>query len=130
MPKPTKSLPAVSRRERQILDVLYALERGTAADVLERLPDPPSYSAVRATLRILEDKGHVRHVEEGNRYVYVPSVPRNQARQSAVRHLVDTFFNGSISQAVSALVDNGNKLSPDDLNELAALIERAKREGR
>ena len=125
-----KQIPAVSRRERQILDVLYALEKGTASDVLERLPDPPSYSAVRATLRILEDKGHVRHVEEGNKYIYVPTVPRNQARQSAVRHLVDTFFDGSVSQAVTALVDNGNKLSAEELAELSALIERAKREGR
>jgi predicted transcriptional regulator len=130
MGRALKQIPAVSRRERQILDVLYAIERGTAAEVLERIPDPPSYSAVRATLRILEDKGHVRHVEEGNKYIYLPTVPRNQARQSAVRHLIDTFFNGSVSEAVTALVDNGNKLSADELAELSSLIERAKREGR
>src|SRR5690242_18852961 len=130
MSRQSKSVPPVSRRERQILDVLYTLERATAAEVLERIPDPPSYSAVRATLRILEDKGHVRHVEEGNKYIYLPTVPRNQARQSAVRHLIDTFFNGSVSEAVTALVDNGNKLSADELAELSSLIERAKREGR
>lgn len=125
-----KELPAVSRRERQILDVLYTMERGTASEVLERLPDPPSYSAVRATLRILEDKGHVRHIEDGNRYLYVPTVPREQARQSALRHLVQTFFNGSVSEAVSALVDNGEKLSAEELSELSQLVDRAKKEGR
>lgn len=125
-----KELPAVSRRERQILDVLYTMERGTASEVLERLPDPPSYSAVRATLRILEEKGHVRHIEDGNRYLYVPTVPREQARQSALRHLVQTFFNGSVSEAVSALVDNGEKLSAEELSELSQLVDRAKKEGR
>jgi predicted transcriptional regulator len=130
MARQTKALPAVSRRERQILDVLYTLERGTASEVLEQLPDPPSYSAVRATLRILEDKGHVRHIEEGNKYIYVPTIPREHARMSALRHLVQTFFNGSVSQAVSALVDHGGQLSKEELAELSDLVERAKREGR
>src|SRR4051794_11855240 len=104
MARDPKPVPTVSRRERQILDALYAMERATAADILAQMTNPPSYSAVRATLRILEDKGHVRHIEEGNKYVYLPTVPHEQARQSALRHMVQTFFNGSISQAVSALV--------------------------
>lgn len=130
MARDPKPVPPVSRRERQILDALYAMERATAADILAQMTNPPSYSAVRATLRILEDKGHVRHVEEGNKYVYLPTVPREQARQSALRHMVQTFFNGSISQAVSALVDDGRKLSPEELAEISELIKRAKREGR
>lgn len=130
MKQKAKTLPSVSRRERQILDVLYGMERGTALEVLEKIPDPPSYSAVRATLRILEDKGHVRHVEESNKYIYMPVVPREQAQKSALRHLVETFFNGSVSQAVSALVDHGGGLSAEELAELSTLIERAKKEGR
>lgn len=130
MPAKRSSPPPVSRRERQILDALYAMERATASDILQAIPDPPSYSAVRATLRILEDKGHVRHVDEGGKYVYLPAVPREQARQSALRHLVQTFFNGSVSQAVSALVSEGEHLSRDELSELSTLIERAKKEGR
>jgi len=130
MPRDPKPVPPVSRRERQILDALYTMERATAADIMAGMPNPPSYSAVRATLRILEDKGHVRHVEEGNKYVYLPTIPREQARQSALRHMVQTFFNGSVSEAVSALVDNGRKLSAEELADLSELIERAKREGR
>lgn len=130
MTRKSKHAPSVSRRERQILDALYALERATAADILERIPDPPSYSAVRATLRILEDKGHVHHVEEGNKYIYEPKVPREQARQSALSHLVQTFFNGSVSEAVFALVEGDSKLSAAELADLSDLIERAKREGR
>jgi predicted transcriptional regulator len=130
MPRDPKPVPPVSRRERQILDVLYAMERATAADIMSGMANPPSYSAVRATLRILEDKGHVRHIEEGNKYVYLPTVPREQARESALRHLLQTFFNGSISEAVSALVDDGRKLSPEELTEISELIDRAKREGR
>ena len=126
------SVPSpLSRRERQLLDALYESGKATAAELMEKLPDPPSYSAVRATLRILEEKGHVRHIDEGLRYVYLPTVPRETARDSALRHLVRTFFGGSVTQAVSALVDTTSAdLSKEDLNELADLIERAKKEGR
>lgn len=119
----------LSRRERQILDILYARGSGTAADVREALPDAPSYSAVRALLRILEDKGHARHETQGNRYVYLPMVPRERARTSALSRIVKTFFDGSAAQAAAALVDSGS-LSDDDLNKLASLIERARKEGR
>ena len=119
----------LSRRERQILDILYARGSATAADVLAALPDPPSYSAVRALLRILEEKGHVRHEARGTRYVYLPVVPRDSARNSALTRLVKTFFDGSAAQAAAALVDSGS-LSEDELSRLSALIERARKEGR
>src|SRR5208282_5585394 len=118
---------SLSRRERQILDVLYGRGRATAAEILAALPDPPSYSAIRALLRVLEDKGHVRHHEEGPRYVYVPSVPRQRARAAAVKHLLRTFFDGSA--AAAALVDgSAAKLSSEELDRLQALIERARKE--
>jgi predicted transcriptional regulator len=121
----------LSRRERQIMDILYERRQATAAEVLESLPDPPSYSSVRALLRILEEKGDVRHEQEGARYVFMPSVPRSRARQSALRHLVRTFFDGSTQQAMAALLDNRSvRLSEDELDRLAALIERARRESR
>src|SRR3982074_1674081 len=102
----TKSSPhtALTRRERQIMDVLYRLGPGTAADVMAALPGDPSYSTVRTQLRVLEDKGHVRHEEEGLRYVYIPIVSRRTVRKSALKHLVDTFFEGSAEQAVAALL--------------------------
>jgi predicted transcriptional regulator len=123
--------PQLSRRERQIMDAIYQLGEATAQEVLGRLPDPPSYSAVRALLRILEDKGHVRHRPDGQRYVYAPTVPRDRARVSALRQLVRTFFDGSAGAAAAALLD----LSRDDLTdaELARLetqVERARKEGR
>jgi predicted transcriptional regulator len=128
------SEPAVtrlSRRERQIMDVLYQLGDATAADVQERLPEPPSYSAVRAMLRILEDKGHVRHHEDGPRYVYAPVVARDKARKSAVTHLLRTFFDGSVEQAMAALLDGADRsLSRDEMDRLARLIDARKREGR
>src|SRR5438045_2970365 len=96
----------LSRRERQIMDVVYRRGRATAADVLADLPDPPGYSAVRAMLRLLEDKGHVKHEQDGPRYVYVPTVGRDKARKSAMRHLVRTFFDGSTEDAVAALLQN------------------------
>ena len=121
----------LSRRERQIMDVIYRLGRATAAEVLDELPDPPSYSAVRAMLRVLEDKGHLRHEQDGPRYVFLPTVNRERARQSALRHLVSTFFDGSAEQAVAALLDlKDGKLSDAELDRLSALIEHAKREGR
>jgi predicted transcriptional regulator len=121
----------LSRRERQIMDVLYQLGEATAAEVQERLPEPPSYSAVRAMLRILEDKGHIAHHEDGPRYVYAPTVARDTARRSAVSHLLKTFFDGSVEQAMAALLDGAErKLSRDEIDRLSHLIEQRKREGR
>jgi predicted transcriptional regulator len=121
----------VSRRERQIMDVLYQLGEATAAEVQERLPDAPSYSAVRAMLRILEEKGHIRHTEDGPRYVYAPVVAREKARTSAVHHLLRTFFDGSVEAAMTALLDATDRtLTRDEADRLAALIEQRKREGR
>ena len=119
----------LSRRERQILDILYAKSSATAAEVRESLPDPPSYSAVRALLRILEEKGHAKHETQGTRYVYLPLVPRESARNSALTRIVQTFFDGSAAQAAAALVDSGS-LSQEDLSRLSALIDRARKEGR
>jgi BlaI family transcriptional regulator, penicillinase repressor len=117
----------LSRRERQIMDAIYRLGRATAAEVLERLPDPPSYSAVRAMLRILEDKGHVRHEEDGVRYVYLPTVPRESARESALKHVVRTFFNGSVGAAMAALLDlSEDGMTDAELNRLSRLIEQAR----
>jgi predicted transcriptional regulator len=111
------------------MDILYGRGPSTAAEVLGALPDPPSYSAVRALLRILEDKGHARHEHQGTRYVYLPRVPRERARRSALSNLVKTFFDGSAAQAAAALVDSGS-LSNDDLARLSALIEKTRKEGR
>ena len=110
------------------MDVLYSRGRATAAEVRQQMPDPPSYSAVRAMLRVLEEKGHVRHEEEALRYVFVPTASRASAARSAVRRLVETFFEGSAERAVAALLDS--KLSPEELDRLARLIESAKMEGR
>jgi BlaI family transcriptional regulator, penicillinase repressor len=121
----------LSRRERQILDVLYRLGRATAAEVHQALPDPPGYSAVRAMLRVLEEKKHIRHEEKDLRYVFMPVVPREKARRSAVRHVLDTFFDGSPEQAVATLLDvSGRDLTTEELDRLAALIEKARQEGR
>ena len=119
----------LSRRERQILDILYAKTSATAAEVKDALPDPPSYSAVRALLRILEEKGHARHKTDGTRYVYLPSIPRESARHSALSRIVQTFFDGSAAQAAAALVDSGS-LSDEELTRLSEMIERARKEGR
>jgi BlaI family transcriptional regulator, penicillinase repressor len=121
----------LSRRERQIMDVLYRFGRATAAEVHQAIPDPPSYSAVRAMLRVLEEKKHIRHEEKDLRYVFMPVVPREKARRSAIRHLLDTFFDGSPEQAVATLLDvSASDLSREDLDRLAALIEKARQEGR
>jgi len=123
--------PQLSRRERQIMDVIYQLGEASGQDVLEHLPDPPSYSAVRALLRILEEKGHVRHRRDGARYVYAPTVPRDRARVSALRQLVSTFFDGSAGAAAAALLDlSRDDLSDADLAELQNLVDRARKEGR
>lgn len=121
----------LSRRERQIMDVLYRLGRATVAEMLAAIPDPPSYSAVRAMLRILEEKRQITHEEKDLRYVYVPVVSREKARRSALRHVLDTFFDGSPEQAVATLLDvSARNLSQEELDRLAALIQKAKEEGR
>ena len=120
----------LSRRERQILDILYERGEATAADVQAALPEPPSYSAVRALLRILEEKGHVRHTQDGPRYVYLPTVARDNAKRSALRHVLKTFFDGSAEQAISALLDeSSSKLSSAELDRLARLIDTARKSG-
>jgi predicted transcriptional regulator len=121
----------LSRRERQIMDIIYARGQATAAEVLEGLPDPPGYSAVRAMLRVLEEKGHLRHEPRGPRYVFLPTVPREKARRSALKQLLRTFFDDSTEQAVAALLDlSASKLSGDELDRLARLIDEARKEGR
>jgi predicted transcriptional regulator len=128
--KKLKSGPGLSRREREIIDILYKLGRANAAEVQQRLPDPPSYSAVRAMLRVLEEKGHIRHEEDGPRYVFLPTVSREKVKFSALRHIIDTFFGGSVEQVVATLLDSSTqKLSRDELNRLSRLIEKAKKEG-
>ena len=113
------------------MDVLYSRGRATAAEILEQIPDPPSYSAVRAMLRILEEKGHIRHEQDGARYVFVPTMTRDKAKRSALRHLLQTFFDGSAEQAVATLLDvSSSKLSDADLDRLAELIERARAGGK
>jgi predicted transcriptional regulator len=121
----------LSRRERQILDILYARGRATAAEILAALPDPPSYSTTRALLRVLEQKGHVRHEEDGPRYVFLPRVSRQRASVAALRHVLNTFFDGSAVAAATALVDgSASKLSVAELDRLEALIEKARKEGK
>jgi predicted transcriptional regulator len=121
----------LSRRERQIMDVVYRLGKTSVTDVLERLPDPPSYSAVRALMRILEEKGHLSHEQDGPRYVYLPTVPRDAAQASALSHLVRTFFGGSAEAAVAALLElPENGLSGGELDRLSRLIDDARGQGR
>jgi predicted transcriptional regulator len=121
----------LSRRERQIMDILYQRGKASASDVREAMEDAPGYSAVRAMLRVLEEKGHVRHQEEGLKYVYVPVVAREKAKRSAVKHLLDTFFAGSPEQIVAALLDvSSSRLTREELDRMADLIEKAKREGK
>jgi len=125
----TSDAAQLSRRERQIMEIVYELGRATAVEVREHLPDPPSYSAVRAMLRILEDKGHVVHEQDGPRYVFLPIVPREEASETALRKLVRTFFAGSPEGAMAALLDlDGDRLDEDALQRLAEMIEEARRE--
>ena len=112
------------------MDVIYRHGKVTAAEVLAELPDPPGYSAVRAMLRLLEEKGHIRHEQDGPRYVYLPTVNRDKARRSAMRHLVRTFFDGSTEDAVAALLQNDAGMSEAELERLSQLIDGAKKEGR
>ena len=127
----TRALHTVlTRRERQIMDILFRRGRATAAEVMEELPGEPSYSTVRTQLRVLEEKGHVRHEEDGVRFIYMPAVARHAARKSALRHLVETFFDGSSEKAVAALLGGeGSKLSDEQLDRIADLIAKARKEG-
>jgi BlaI family penicillinase repressor len=126
-----KGQKSLSRRERQIMDVIYALQEATGNQVLERLPNAPSYSAVRALLRVLEQKGHLVHRQEGPRYVYSPTLPRERARRSALKHLLRTFFDDSTEDAVAALLDiSEDNLTPEDYRKLLELIHKARKEGR
>jgi BlaI family penicillinase repressor len=121
----------LSRRERQIMDIVYKHAQATAVDVMENLPDPPSYSAVRAMLRLLEEKGYLKHQMDGLRYVYLPTVSREKARQSALKQMLQTFFDDSTEDAVATLLDiSRSKLSDSDLDRLSNLIEEARKEGR
>jgi BlaI family penicillinase repressor len=126
--KKTKPTP-LARRERQIMDVLYKLERATVGEVVAAFLDQPHYSTVRAQLRVLEEKGHVRHEEHGLRYVYFPAVPRDVARRSALRHLVETFFDGSTEKVVAALLGGEvSRISPEEMDRLARLIAKSGKE--
>jgi len=128
MVKPSHT--GLSRRERQIMDILYRRGRATAGEVMGDLSGDPSYSTVRTQLRVLEEKGHVHHEEEGLRYVYSPAVPRHAARRSALRHLVETFFDGSAEKTVAALLGGeGSRMSEQELDRLADLIEKARKDG-
>jgi len=119
----------LSRRERQIMDILYQRGRASASEIQEAMPDPPTYSAVRAKLRVLEEKGHIRHEEEALRYVYLPTVARDSARRSALRHMLSTFFENSVEQAVAALVDlSSANLSREELDRISSLIDQARKE--
>jgi predicted transcriptional regulator len=119
----------LSRRERQIMDILYQRGRASASEIQEAMPDPPTYSAVRAKLRVLEEKGHIRHEEEALRYVYLPTVARDSARRSALRHMLSTFFENSVEEAVAALVDlSAANLSREELDRISGLIDDARRE--
>jgi BlaI family transcriptional regulator, penicillinase repressor len=125
-----KAPHTLTRRERQIMDILYRRGRATAADVMADLTGEPNYSTVRTQLRVLEDKGHVRHEEQGLRYVYLPAVPRHAARKSALKHLVDTFFDGSPEQVVAAVLGGeGARLTDDDLKRIADLVAQARKDG-
>jgi len=126
-----KGFLRLSRRERQIMDVLFRLGRATVAEVQAELPDPPSYSSVRALLRVLEEKGHIKHTEDGPRYVYEPTVSRDRAKTSALRHVMQTYFDGSVEEVVSALMHMSSaQLSDEEYQELARLIKKARKEGR
>jgi predicted transcriptional regulator len=121
----------LTRRERQVMDILYRLGSATAGDVMKELSGNPSDSTVRTLLRILEEKGHVKHEEQGLRYVYSPKIPRSAVRQSALKHLVDTFFDGSTEKVVAALIGSeGSRLSKEELRRIAQLIEKAEKEER
>ncbi len=121
----------LSRREREMMDIIYREGRATANEVMEALADPPSYSAVRATLRVLEQKGHLKHEYDGTRYIFKPTLARDRAKVSALDHVLATFFDGSVTSVVATLLENPKKeIAQDDLDRLSELIERARKEGR
>jgi len=121
----------LSRREREMMNIIFAAGRATATDVMEAMADPPSYSAVRATLRVLEEKGHLRHQHDGTRYVYIPTASRDRVRVSALDQLLTTFFDGSAANVVATLIERQKgKMSDEELDQLASLIEQARKEGR
>ena len=125
------AMTGLSRRERQIMDILYQRGKASASEVREAMKDAPSYSAVRALLRVLEDKGHVKHEADGLKYVYVPVVTRDKAKRSAVKQLLETFFSDSPEQIVAALLDvSSRRLTREELDRMAAMIEKAKKEGK
>jgi len=129
MTKPTHA--NLTRRERQIMDILYRRGRATAGEVMQDLTGEPNYSTVRTQLRVLEEKGHVKHEEIGLRYVYAPTVPRSAVRQSALRHLIDTFYDGSTEKVVAALLGvEGSRLSQEELDRIASLVDKARKGGR
>ena len=122
---------SLSRRERQIMDILYQHGKASASEVREAMEAAPGYSAVRAMLRVLEEKGHVKHQAEGLKYVYVPTVTRDKAKRSAVKHVMETFFNGSAEQIVAALLDvSSTRLTREELDRMSEMIEKAKKEGK
>ncbi|MDG1897524.1 MAG: BlaI/MecI/CopY family transcriptional regulator [Fuerstiella sp.] len=122
---------ALSRRERQIMDIVYRLGRATVQDVLQGLDGPPSYSSIRATMRLLEGKGHLKHISDGPKYVYLPTRTRNIVRKSALRHMMDTFFNHSVETTVATLLDMKSKdLTDDELDRIQVLINDARKRGR
>lgn len=126
-----KGQRSLSRRERQIMDIIYERKEATAQQVLERLPNPPSYSTVRALLRVLEEKGHLSHKQDGPRYIFLPTLSKDEARRNALRHILKTFFDGSTEKVVAALLDISDKdLSDEDYQKLSQLIENAHKEGR
>lgn len=128
---PKRSHLELSRRERQIMEIIYTRGTASAADVLEAMPDPPSYSAVRAMLSLLEEKGHLKHKKSGKKYIYQPTVHASKARRFAVRNLLNTFFENSVEQAVASMLDlQGKHLTPEDYDRLAGLIKKAREEGK
>jgi BlaI family transcriptional regulator, penicillinase repressor len=128
---PKRTLDQLSRRERQIMEVIYAAGKATVTEVLDALRDPPSYSAVRALLRILETKGHLRHVIEGTRYIFLPTLSPDRARRSAMRSMIQTFFQGSPEKAVAALLEvSRSGISDEELSRISQMIDKAREEGR
>ena len=127
----TRTPHLLTKRERQIMDVLYRLGRATASEIMEAMPQAPRNSTIRTQLRVLERKGHVRHEEVGLRYLYMPTVPRHSARKSALRHVVDTFFDGSTAKAVAALLGGeAARVTDEELERIAELVENARSESR
>ena len=128
---PKKFMESLSRRERQIMDIIYRKGEASASEVRNALNDPPSYSSVRTIMRVLENKGYLRHKERDLKYVYMPIISQTKAKHTALQHLIKTFFNGSPEKVVAAILDNGDiELSEEELERIAALIEQAKREGK